>query len=98
MPVKRDIIDGRWVDYANFYLYVAEGSAGLRVYQQYSDSIGFLGDFTGKGSYECVQVKGNYAYVAAGSGGLQIINVSNPAAMSLVGSIANPDLRVLCHY
>ncbi|GMU86274.1 MAG: hypothetical protein AMXMBFR48_15160 [Ignavibacteriales bacterium] len=49
MPVKRDIIDGRRVDYANFYLYVAEGSAGLRVYQQYSDSIGFLGDFTRHG-------------------------------------------------
>ncbi|QOJ28003.1 MAG: hypothetical protein HRU80_03595 [Ignavibacteriales bacterium] len=98
MPVKRDITQGQWVDYANFYLYVAEGTAGLHVYQIYPDSIGHKGGFAGTGDYQCVHVKGNYAYVAAGSGGLQIIDVSNSAAMSVVGSIANPDLRVLYHY
>ncbi|MCC6551194.1 MAG: hypothetical protein IT279_14105 [Ignavibacteriaceae bacterium] len=97
LPVKRDITQGQWVDYSNFKLYVAEGVSGLHVYTPYIDSIGYDGGFTGAGEYKCVEVKGSHAYVAAGSGGLQIIDVSNPAAMSLVGSIANPDLRVLHH-
>ena len=38
------------------------------------------------GSSSDVVLSGNYAYVAAGSDGLQILNVSNPSAPSLVGS------------
>jgi hypothetical protein len=33
-----------------------------------------------------VEVQGDFAYVAAGSAGLQVVNVSNPAAPSIAGS------------
>jgi hypothetical protein len=45
-----------------------------------------------------VEVNGNFAYVAAGSTGLQVIDVSNPAAPSIVGSVNTPgnanDVRI----
>jgi hypothetical protein len=44
-------------------------------------------------SAEEVQVVGNYAYVAAYTSGLQIINISNPAAPTFVGSCDPPDLN-----
>ena len=50
------------------------------------------------GSYDIysaggVQIVDNYAYVAAGVSGLQIINISNPAAPTFVGSCDPPDLN-----
>ncbi|MDM8520113.1 clostripain-related cysteine peptidase [Anaerolineales bacterium HSG6] len=41
-----------------------------------------------------VYVSGNYAYVANGLSGLQIINISNPAAPTLSGSCDTSDLAV----
>jgi hypothetical protein len=46
-----------------------------------------------------VKVSGNYAYVAAGSAGLQVVDVSNHASFRIVASLALPananDLRVV---
>jgi hypothetical protein len=46
-----------------------------------------------------VDVNGGFAYVAAGSTGLQVVNVSNPAAPVIVGSLDTPgnanDVRVV---
>jgi hypothetical protein len=46
-----------------------------------------------------VDVNGNFAYIAAGSAGLQIVNVSNPGSPVVVGSLDTPgnanDVRVV---
>lgn len=49
-----------------------------------------------------VDVKGNFAYVAAGTAGLQIVDVTNRAAPIVVGSFDTPgnaqDIRVIGNY
>jgi len=40
----------------------------------------------GTGPYNDFVVNGNYAYVAAGFGGIEILDISNPASISKVGS------------
>lgn len=46
-----------------------------------------------------VDVNGGYAYIAAGSAGLQVVNVENPNSPSIVGSLDTPgnadDVRVV---
>lgn len=99
---KRDITYGLWLDYSmgTGTVYVAEGDSGLRAYQHtggFGGPINLLGVFNSGGSIYSIDVTGNYAYLAAGSAGLQVVNVSNPAAMSLTGSLANANLRVVLH-
>lgn len=99
---KRDITYGQWLDYSNTTgtIFVAEGDSGLRAYQQsggFGGPINLTGIFNSAGSIYCVDVTGNYAYLAAGMAGLQVVDVSNPAAMTLTGSAANANLRVLLH-
>jgi DNA-binding beta-propeller fold protein YncE len=48
------------------------------------------GSFNTPGYARGVTVSGNYAYVADGSSGLQIINISNPASPILAGSFNTP--------
>ena len=45
-----------------------------------------MGNYDTSGNAEGVEIVGNYAYVADGGGGLQIIDISNPAAPTLVGN------------
>lgn len=99
---RRDITYGLWLDYSmgTGTVYVAEGDSGLRAYQQtggFGGPINLLGVFNSGGSIYSVDVTGNYAYLAAGSAGLQVVDVSNPAVMSLTGSLANANLRVVLH-
>lgn len=49
-----------------------------------------LSSFTIPGFANDVDVNGDYAYVAAGDGGLQIVNISNPASPSIAGSVTLP--------
>lgn len=46
---------------------------------------GYDWSFSGKGTTQEVFVSGNYAYCADGSAGLKIVNISNPASLSLAG-------------
>ncbi|MDP6796866.1 MAG: hypothetical protein QGG33_03490, partial [Candidatus Krumholzibacteria bacterium] len=43
------------------------------------------------GTARSVAVSGNYAYVADGYSGLQIVDVSDPAAPLIIGSVDTPD-------
>jgi hypothetical protein len=49
-----------------------------------------LGSFSTSDVAWDVAVSGNLAYIAAGSAGIQIVNVSNPASPVFVGSLAIP--------
>ena len=48
------------------------------------------GNYNTSGNAYGVQVVGNYAYVADGSSGVQIINITNPSAPTLVGNYNTP--------
>ncbi|MEW6078043.1 MAG: hypothetical protein AB1724_09545 [Thermodesulfobacteriota bacterium] len=86
--------------YLNGYLFVADGSAGLKIIDP-----GLSADTAGpvnpvlKGS--CPITGGNangvfvidgYAYVASGTGGLKVVDVSDPALPTVVGEIAGTDV------
>jgi hypothetical protein len=42
-----------------------------------------------------VQISGDYAYLAAGSGGLKIIDISDPPSLQIVGTLEHPVSRVV---
>lgn len=85
------------------YVYVADGSDGLKIIDpelpESSANTKYRVDPTLTGSIAItggdasgVYVSGNYAYVAAGSEGLRIINVANPASPVESGFIAGTDV------
>jgi hypothetical protein len=61
-----------------------------------------LSSITIPGYANHVEINGNYAYIAAGSAGLQVVDVTNRSAPQVVGSLAlagNADgLKVVGHY
>lgn len=61
--------------------YVAENGSAILEIVDISDptSPTFVGDYDGAGEGHAVFVDGDYAYLAAGTGGLQVVDVSNPA-------------------
>ena len=66
-------------------VYVAAGFKGLLIYSIASNGQpSLVGSVDTHGSAVGVEVGGNYAYVADSSG-IQVVNVTNPAAPSLVG-------------
>jgi hypothetical protein len=93
--------------FLNGYLYVADGSGGLKIIDpglpEYDtdltrDTAGPVNPvlkgscpITG-GNANGVFVKDDYAYVAAGTGGLKVIDVSDPALPAVVGEIAGADV------
>ncbi|MDY6904887.1 MAG: FG-GAP-like repeat-containing protein [Thermodesulfobacteriota bacterium] len=85
------------------YLYIADGSDGLKIIDPdlpaSSDNTKYRVEpaLTGSlaiagGDASGVYVSGNYAYVAAGSQGLRIVNISNPAAPAETGFLAGTDI------
>jgi hypothetical protein len=72
------------------YLYVGCMST-LKIYDISNHSAPVLMGQTNPGSIRGLAVQGNYAYVAAWSYGLRIINISNPAAPAEVGHLDTPD-------
>ncbi len=77
---------------AGNYVYLAAGSAGLRVVNVSNPAQPvFAGTgFDTPGNAGGVQVAGNFAYVADGSRGLRILNVSNPLAPTEAGFYDTP--------
>ncbi len=65
-------------------IYLACEQRGLFIYNR-SDRQ-YLGEIALPGEAQKVKVAGNYAYVACRQGGLQVVDVSNPAQPVLVGS------------
>ncbi|MFB3386840.1 LVIVD repeat-containing protein [Flavobacterium sp. LAR06] len=61
------------------YAFVANGAAGLNVYQSASQ-LGLVGTVGITGSSNYVKSSGNYIYVASGKGGLKIIKMEKPNA------------------
>ena len=71
-------------------LYVADGSAGLRVFDISSTTPVQVGSYNTPGTAYDVSLAGNYAYVSDGTSGLRIIDVSTPAFPSSVGTYNTP--------
>ncbi len=53
--------------------------------------ITFVGRLNTSGSAEGIYVSGNYAYVADGESGLQIIDISNPSTPKFIGHCDTPN-------
>ncbi len=82
------------IDLLNNYAYVAEGEAGLRIYNISSPTNPFfVGEYNTNGFASGVFVQGNLAYVADGAEGLLILNVSNPANPTYLGSFSGIDAQ-----
>ena len=54
-------------------------------------AIGILTTKDNGGGWRGFTIRGNYAYVANGLLGLQIVNISNPVAPQIIGSVNTPD-------
>lgn len=81
-----DTQDPRDVTLVGDRAYVADGTAGLRIFDITNPAASpQLGIFATGGVAQQVVVRGGLAYVACGSAGLRILDVSNPATPSLVG-------------
>ena len=78
------------------YAYVADYTGGLRIYRAGGADSSLVGALAFGPNTAVVDVAidaaHGRAYLAAGSQGLQIVDVSNPAAPSLLGSLALPGL------
>jgi hypothetical protein len=80
-----------------YYLYVAAGSAGLQIIQlnlpeTSSETITgtLVSTLDTDGDTKAVAVFDKYAFLADGDKGLKIINISNPASPTLIGSFDTP--------
>ena len=69
------------------YAYVAEGQAGLAIYDILSSPSTLVGTCDTPGVARDVSVRGSYAYVADGNQGIQVIDVSDPAAPTIVANL-----------
>jgi hypothetical protein len=70
------------------FVYAACGDGGLRVLDR--DPFGLIGGIDTPGPAREVAVQGRYAYVADGTSGLQIIDVSDPTAPVPAGNLDTP--------
>jgi hypothetical protein len=73
---------------AGNHLFVATGSAGLRIVNLSSRTI--VGSYPAKASSVDVIVGGNLAYLAENTAGVQIVDVSVPAAPAAAGWVDTP--------
>ncbi len=79
--------NGKGVDMAGDYAYVACMYDGMRVYDISNPSDPVLAGTIETTKAEDVYVEGNIVYVADRTGGLRVVDVTNPAAPSLTGRI-----------
>jgi len=76
---------------AGTVLYIASGSAGLRVVNVANPAAPqIIGSLPTRGNALDVEVRGTMAYMADGSGGLQIIDVSIPSSPQAAGWVDTP--------
>ncbi len=84
LSTHSDEMSDAWVPVAlDDRLYVAEGATGLRIYDIATDEVALLGTLPLEGSSRDVVVEGDRAYVA-NSGGLAVVDISDPAAPMLL--------------
>lgn len=74
---------------AGNYIYVADGMAGLKIFEAIQDSgtnsLRLIGEYKiTSGDILDVQVQGKYCYITNGEDGLIIIDISNPQEPELV--------------
>lgn len=69
-------------------LFVADNTAGLVVVNPLAPHPGLVGSLDTPGRARAIAVHADHAYLASGFDGVQIVNISNPAAPSLVNGIA----------
>lgn len=86
-----DLENGNGV-FANFdFVFVADDTAGIKIYELKTINpfpLPLLSNYKHpSGAAQKVFVEGNYAYVAYGSAGLVILDISNPSSPSLVSSL-----------
>lgn len=80
--------------YSNGKVYVAYGTAGLRIIDVSTpSSTSLLGTADLGGDSRAVVVSGNHAYVAARDSGVYVVDVSNPAAPVKIKTIKTPRAR-----
>ncbi len=73
------------------FAYVADGSKGLKAFSLLDPAnVTKLGEIVTGGEARAVTIASGYAYVAT-STGVDVINVSNPAALTKVNTINNPN-------
>ncbi len=87
-----DILD---MDVENNYLYIESDHHLLTVDFSNTSSLYLVGDFN-NGSVERFDVHGNLAYLCLGTGGVKIVNVSNPAQPSDLSHFYLPQPAVAC--
>ena len=91
-----DLFDARWVDVADGKVVVVQGTPGqISVYDE--QTLQLLGQYAFTGadipeSKSTVEVVGGKAFIAAGTGGVQILSVNTGA---VVGSVPLPDAAAL---
>ncbi|NUN70320.1 MAG: T9SS type A sorting domain-containing protein [Bacteroidetes bacterium] len=80
--------------YLNGKVYVAYGTAGLRIIDVSSPSgASLLGTADLGGDSRAVVASGNYAYVAARDSGVYVVDVTNPASPVKIRTIKTPRAR-----
>ena len=57
----------------------------------YGDYLHLAGSVDTPGSARCVAVQGDYAYVAATTSGLQVVDITTPELPVIVGGVDTPD-------
>jgi hypothetical protein len=84
------------------FIYVADDRAGLQIFtlpdtipaydheEMYEANPILISDINTSGRTKDVQVLGNYCYLADGSGGLKIIDVTDPYAPVFVAAYTTP--------
>ncbi|MDD5223445.1 MAG: PKD domain-containing protein [bacterium] len=81
-PVLKDsetIVNGQAVAYGNGLVYVADGDSGLKIYDVTDpQNVALRGTYAGK-AYD-VDLWEDYAFVAADSSGMVMLDISNPAS------------------
>lgn len=87
---------------ANGYAYVADDRSGLQIFDlpdtipafdhdsPYASNPVLVADINTSGRTKDVQIDGNYCYLADASGGLKIIDVTNPAAPVFLAAYSTP--------
>lgn len=74
------------------HLFIANSTQGLTIVSTQSRTI--VGSYPTRGNGNGVEVRGSLAYLADGSGGLQVIDVSVPAAPKAAGWVDTPGVAV----
>jgi len=82
------LTDAKGLDVDGGYIYVADGSGGLRIYNRRNFAL--VGSLPTPGTANHVEVVGRRAFIAAGTSGLVVVDLANPAAPTQIGIVNTP--------